>query len=233
VSTYSRGSAWHGQQTHEVLFRETSTHLTPFRPVSGRVLFPPGGLRIMNLFSIVVLAFSMSADAFAAALGKGSVLDRVRLGDALRVGLVFGIVEAITPVIGWAAGLAASAYITAIDHWIAFGLLSAIGGKMIWDSMRHPTEPARAKRHSFGLLLMTAIGTSIDAMAVGVTLAFLNANIVVTALAIGLATFVMATIGILLGRVLGEKFGRIAETLGGVGLILIGTKILIEHTMLG
>ena len=187
----------------------------------------------MNPFSIVVLAFSMSADAFAAALGKGSALDRPRLGDALRIGLVFGIVEAITPVIGWAAGLAASTYITAIDHWIAFSLLSAIGGKMIWDGTRRPAEQARPQRHSFGLLLMTAIGTSIDAMAVGVTLAFLNANIVVTALAIGAATFVMATIGILLGRVLGEKFGRIAEILGGVGLILIGTRILIEHTMLG
>jgi putative Mn2+ efflux pump MntP len=187
----------------------------------------------MNPFSIVVLAFSMSADAFAAALGKGSALDRPRLGDALRIGLVFGIVEAITPAIGWAAGLVASTYITAIDHWIAFPLLSAIGGKMFWDGTRRPTEQARPQRHSFGLLLMTAIGTSIDAMAVGVTFAFLNANIVVTALTIGLTTFVMATIGFLLGRVLGEKFGRIAEILGGVGLILIGTKILIEHTMLG
>jgi manganese efflux pump family protein len=187
----------------------------------------------MHLFSIVVLAFSMSGDAFAAALGQGSALDRARLGDAVRVGLVFGIVEAITPVIGWAAGLAASAYIAAIDHWIAFALLSAIGGKMIWEGLRRPTGQARQRRHSFGLLLMTAIGTSIDAMAVGITLAFLNANIVVTALAIGLATFVMTTIGILLGRILGEKFGRIADALGGVGLVLIGTHILIQHTMPG
>ena len=175
----------------------------------------------------------MSADAFAAALGKGSVLDRPRLSEALRTGLVFGTVEAITPVIGWAAGVAASAYITAIDHWIAFALLGVIGGKMILDCMQRPAEQAKSKRHSFGLLLLTAIGTSIDAMAVGVTLAFLNANIMVIALAIGLATFVMTTIGILLGRVLGGKFGRIAEILGGVGLILIGAKILIEHTLGG
>ena len=186
----------------------------------------------MSLFAIVVLAFSMSADAFAAALGKGSVLDRPRLNEAFRTGLVFGIVEAITPVIGWAAGLAASAYITAIDHWIAFALLSVIGGKMILDMWR-PAEQAKPKRHSFGLLLLTAIGTSIDAMAVGVTLAFLNANIFATALAIGLATFVMTTLGIMVGRVIGGKLGRIAEGLGGVGLILIGTKILVEHTMLG
>jgi len=187
----------------------------------------------MNPFSTIILALSMSTDAFAAALGKGAVLDRPRLGDALRVGLVFGIVEAITPVIGWAAGFAASAYIAAIDHWIAFALLSAIGGKMFWDGMRRPNEQAKPRRHSFGLLLTTAIGTSIDAMAVGVTLAFLNANIIVIALAIGLTTFVMTTIGILLGRVLGGKFGRIAEILGGVGLILIGAKILIEHTLGG
>jgi putative Mn2+ efflux pump MntP len=187
----------------------------------------------MNLFAIVVLAFSMSADAFAVALGKGSVLDRARLGDALRIGLVFGTVEAITPVIGWAAGLAASAYITAIDHWIAFGLLAFIGGKMMWESVRRPVEQERPNRHSLRLLLVTAIGTSIDAMAVGVSLAFLDANILATAFAIGLATFAMTSVGILLGRVIGEKFGRVAETLGGMGLILIGTKILIDHTMLG
>jgi putative Mn2+ efflux pump MntP len=160
----------------------------------------------MSLFAIVVLAFSMSADAFAAALGKGSVHDRPRLSEALRTGLVFGTVEAITPVIGWAAGVAASAYITAIDHWIAFALLGVIGGKMILDSLRRPAEQVKPKRHSFGLLLLTAIG---------------------------LATFVMTTLGIMVGRVIGGKLGRIAEGLGGVGLILIGTKILIEHTMLG
>jgi manganese efflux pump family protein len=186
----------------------------------------------MNSFAIVIIAFSMSADAFAAALGKGSALHRPRLSEAIRTGLVFGTVEAVTPVVGWAAGLAASAYIAAIDHWIAFALLAVIGGKMIWDSVRRPTEQERPKRHSLGLLLVTAIGTSIDAMAVGVTLAFLGAQIVVTALAIGLATFLMSTIGIMVGRLIGERFGRIAEVLGGLGLIVIGAKILIEHTML-
>jgi putative Mn2+ efflux pump MntP len=182
----------------------------------------------MNLFAILIIAFSMSADAFAAALGKGAALDRPHLGEAIRTGLVFGIVEAITPVIGWAAGLAASAYITAIDHWIAFGLLAVIGGKMVWDSVRRPVEE---KRHSLGVLLITAIGTSIDAMAVGVTLAFLNVNIVVAAVAIGLATLVMTTIGVMVGRIIGGKFGRIAEALGGLGLIVIGGKILIQHTV--
>jgi manganese efflux pump family protein len=183
--------------------------------------------------AIIVLAFSMSADAFAAALAKGSVLDRPQLSEALRSGIVFGTVEAITPLIGWGAGLAASAYITEIDHWIAFTLLGGIGAKMIWDSVRHAPERIRPNRNSIGTLLVTAIGTSIDAMAVGIGLAFLSVNIIVVALSIGAATLTMTTIGILVGRLLGEKFGRVAEALGGVGLILLGTKILIEHTMFG
>jgi manganese efflux pump family protein len=187
----------------------------------------------MNSLATVILAFSMSADAFAAALGKGSVLHRPRLGEALRTGLVFGTVEAITPVIGWAAGIAASAYIAAIDHWIAFALLGVIGAKMLWDSMKRPTEQEKPKRHSFALLLVTAVGTSIDAMAVGVTLAFVDADIAATAVAIGLATFLMTTFGVLIGRIIGGRFGRLAEALGGLGLIGIGTRILIEHTMLG
>jgi putative Mn2+ efflux pump MntP len=144
---------------------------------------------------------------------------------------VFSLVEAVTPVIGWAAGLAASGYITAVDHWIAFVLLAVIGGKMIWDSMRRPAERERPKSRSLGLLLITAFGTSIDAMVVGVTLAFLDVPILVAAFAIGLATFAMATIGIMVGSIIGGKFGRIAEALSGLGLILIGSNILIEHTM--
>jgi putative Mn2+ efflux pump MntP len=175
----------------------------------------------------------MSADAFAAALAKGAALDRPRLSEALRTGFVFGIIEAITPLIGWAAGLAASSYITAIDHWIAFTLLTALGAKMIWESVRRPDAPRKPSRHSLRVLVATAIGTSIDAMAVGVTLAFIDADIVATVLAIGCATFLMTTVGILIGRLMGERFGRIAEAIGGIGLIVIGTKILIEHTLIG
>ena len=186
-----------------------------------------------NLLTTVVLAFSMSADAFAAALGKGAALDRPSLSEALRTGFVFGIIEAITPVMGWAAGLAASSYITAIDHWIAFALLVAIGAKMIWESAHRPDARRKPNRHSLNMLVVTAIGTSIDAMAVGVTLAFVDADIVVTAVAIGCATFLMATVGILVGRLIGEKFGRATEAIGGIALIVIGAKILIEHTLIG
>jgi manganese efflux pump family protein len=102
---------------------------------------------------------------------------------------------------------------------------------MIWESAHRPDVRRKPNRHSLKLLVATAIGTSIDAMAVGVTLAFIDADIVVAAAAIGCATLLMATAGILIGRLLGEKFGRIAEAIGGVGLIVIGSKILIEHTL--
>ena len=186
----------------------------------------------MSLIAIMVLAFSMSADAFAAALGKGTELDHPRLSEAVRTGLVFGTIEAITPLIGWVGGLAASAYITAIDHWIAFGLLFAIGAKMIWDSVRRAETAEKPKRHSYFVLVITAIGTSIDAMVVGITLAFLDVNIIGVALAIDAATFMMTTLGVMIGRVAGKTLGRTAEALGGIGLIVIGTAILIEHTML-
>jgi manganese efflux pump family protein len=191
------------------------------------VLFWSGGRPAVSLLAVIVLAFSMSADAFAAALGKGSALDRPPLGEALRCGLIFGFVEAITPVIGWTAGVAASAYIAAIDHWVAFAVLALIGGKMIWDALGRSAEGERPKRHSTRVMVVTAIGTSIDALAVGVGLALFGIGIAAPAIAIGLATFTMTTLGILLGRILGERFGRVAEILGGTALVVIGAKILI------
>ncbi|HEX2760188.1 MAG TPA: manganese efflux pump MntP family protein [Rhizomicrobium sp.] len=174
----------------------------------------------------------MSSDAFAAALGKGARLERPGLGEALRTGLIFGGIETLTPLIGWAAGRAASSYIETFDHWIAFGLLLVIGGKMIWDSFARDEEEQKPRSHSFAVLALTALGTSIDALAVGVSLALIGANIIVNALAIGAATFTMVTIGVLFGRYLGEKFGRYAEAAGGVILIVIGLKILLEHAPL-
>jgi len=186
---------------------------------------------IATVLPVVLLALSMSTDAFAAAVGKGARLDRPGLGEALRTGLIFGSVEAATPLIGWGLGKAASRFIAAYDHWIAFGILTLVGGKMIWDALRREPDEEKPKSHSLPVLVLTAIGTSIDALAVGVTLALIGANIVVNALAIGATTFVLVTIGMLTGRFLGEKFGRYAEAAGGVVLILIGIAILAEHTV--
>ena len=183
----------------------------------------------MSFASTTALAFSMSADAFAAAVSKGSTLYKPQFKDALKTGAIFGIVETITPLIGWCAGLAASSLITSVDHWIAFVILSGIGLKMLYESLDTTEDKTAAPKSNLSTMIITAIGTSIDAMAVGVTLAFLNVNIVIAALSIGLATFLMATTGILFGHFLGRKMGKLAEALGGIGLILIGASILYEH----
>lgn len=182
----------------------------------------------MSILSTTIIAFGMSADAFTAAVGKGITMRKPKISEAMRVGMIFGVVETITPLIGWSAGVAASGWITSIDHWIAFFILSIIGGKMIFESLKKEKQEQQ-DQHKFSTLILTAIGTSIDALAVGVTLAFMDVSILVSALTIGLATFVMATVGIMTGHYLGLKAGKIAEALGGFGLIFIGSSILIEH----
>ena len=179
----------------------------------------------MTFLAVLLLALSMSADAFAAACGKGAGLEKPHWREALRTGLIFGVIEAITPVIGWACGRALGGFIAAFDQWVAFGLLVLIGGKMLWDAMRRHADAQKPQSHAFGVLALTALGTSIDALAVGVTLALVNANIVVNALAIGAATFTMTTIGVMTGRFLGDRFGRYAEAAGGIALIAMGIKI--------
>jgi putative Mn2+ efflux pump MntP len=184
--------------------------------------------RPMSFVSNSLLAVSMSTDAFAAALGKGVAMRKPRFVEAMRIGAIFGVIETITPIIGWLIGLAASSFITSIDHWIAFTILSLVGGKMIFESFQRE-EIERRETHKLGVLILTAIGTSIDAMAVGATLAFIDMNIWIAASMIGIATFVMATTGIMAGHYLGLKAGKIAEALGGVCIISIGIMILIEH----
>ena len=171
----------------------------------------------------------MSADAFAAAISKGVALKKPKISYAMRIGLVFGGVETLTPIIGWLLGIMASSLIASVDHWVAFCLLSLIGGKMIYEGF-HNEEAERKESHKLSILILTAIGTSIDAMAVGATLALLNVNIWIMAGMIGAATFLMATIGIMTGHYIGTKVGKIAEILGGLCLIAIGVKILLEHT---
>jgi len=186
----------------------------------------------MSFLSILFLALAMSADAFAAAIGKGAMLHRPRLLEALRTGLIFGVIEAITPLVGWSAGRFAANYVTAWDHWIAFAILSALGLRMIWSGIRPSHEEQEKPRsHSFVLLAMTAFGTSIDAMSVGVSLAFLDVEILPVAIAIGLVTFVMVTIGVMLGRILGGASRRTVEVIGGLILITIGALILHKHLM--
>ena len=185
----------------------------------------------MSIMAIIVLAISMSMDAFAVSVGRGAAMGRPRFSEALRTGVVFGIVEAITPLIGWAAGVTAAAYISAVDHWIAFSLLAVVGINMLYAAFKGGDEEQDSSRASmsFMVLIATAIGTSLDAMAVGVSLAFLEVNILVIAGAIGLATFLLSSGGMLVGRLIGARFGRLAEGTAGVALVVLGSSILYEH----
>ena len=189
----------------------------------------------MNLASTALLALAMSTDAFAAAVGKGSALQKPRWREALRTGGIFGTIEAVTPIIGWMLGSVAARYVTAWDHWIAFVLLGVLGLRMVRAGIKVSEQDNSPKpsRHSFWLLAMTGFATSIDAMAVGVGLAFLDVNIVPVAAAIGLTTFLMVTAGVMLGRVLGAVAGKRAEIVGGLLLIGIGAAILYEHLSAG
>jgi putative Mn2+ efflux pump MntP len=169
--------------------------------------------------------------AFAASMGKGATLHKPKFSEALRTGLIFGVIETLTPLVGWGLGMLASQFVLEWNHWIAFVLLVFLGGRMVIEGIRNETseddEPVR--RHGFWLLVTTAIATSLDAMAVGVGLAFLQVNIIATALAIGCATLIMSTLGMMIGRYIGPLLGKRAEILGGVVLIGIGTQILWSH----
>lgn len=184
----------------------------------------------MNFAATAALSLAMSTDAFAVALGKGAAINKPTWRQALRIGLIFGVIEGLTPIIGWALGLAAAPYVEAWDHWIAFVLLTALGMKMLYEGFSGADSgEAPAAEQSIWLLAVTGLATSIDAMAVGASLALIGVNIYVIAAAIGFSTFVMVTLGIMIGRVLGTVIGKRAEMIGGVVLIAIGAIILFEH----
>ncbi|HFS7969635.1 TPA: manganese efflux pump MntP [Klebsiella pneumoniae] len=185
----------------------------------------------MNLSATILLAFGMSMDAFAASIGKGANLHKPKFSEAVRTGLIFGAIETLTPLVGWGLGMLASQFILEWNHWIAFILLVFLGGRMIVEGFRGDSDEAceAPHRHGFWLLVTTAFATSLDAMAVGVGLAFLQVSIVTTALAIGCATFIMSTLGMMVGRFIGPLLGKRAEILGGIVLIGIGSEILWSH----
>ncbi len=192
---------------------------------------------MVGILTLGGLGLSLSVDAFAAAVGKGADGKRRDLGRAFRIGLVFGLAEAISPAIGWLIGKAAATWIQPVGDWVAFGLLVVVGGHMLWEAWRGshgeplPVEAQAAARRKAGTLrlMLTAVATSIDAMAVGISLAVLDIGIVSACIVIGLVTTLIATIGVLVGRKAGETLGPMAEVLGGLALIGIGVVILAQH----
>lgn len=189
----------------------------------------------MNLLSILALALAMSTDAFAAAIGKGTALRKPQWSEALRTGLIFGAIETVTPLIGYALGYAAADYVKAWDHWIAFVLLGGLGLRMIHGALTAPPQEDEGKpsRNSFRSLALTGLATSIDAMAVGAGLALVSVNIWPVAAAIGIATCIMVTLGVMVGRVLGAVAGRWSEAVGGLLLVGIGAALLYGHMPAG
>lgn len=184
----------------------------------------------MSLWALLLIAVGVSADAFAVALGKGLHMRRFSLRNAIVIAVTFGAFQALMPLIGWLLGSAFASYIQDVDHWIAFGLLALIGGKMLYEafSAKEDTDED-TDRLPLRELLLLAVATSIDALAVGVTLAFLPVSIGGAIALIGVTTAVLTFVGVLVGRRVGSRFGKPAEIAGGVILILIGLNILLEH----
>lgn len=182
----------------------------------------------MAFWELMLLAVGLSMDAFAVAICKGLAMDKVTLQRAAVVGLWFGGFQGLMPLLGWLLGSRFAAYITAVDHWIAFALLVLLGINMIREA-RCPDEEDTNASLAFRVMLPMAVATSIDALAVGISLAILRANIWVCSSWIGIITFTLSALGVRLGKKLGDKFQRSAGLLGGLVLICIGIKILVEH----
>lgn len=187
----------------------------------------------MSIISLVALAFGMSMDAFATAIAKGATYQNPSLTRALKAGVLFGVIEGVAPIIGWLLGEAAQGWLSHVDHWVAFALLSFLAFKFMRDALKGDVQikddQQNMAKSGFGLMLITAVATSIDSLVVGVSLAFLEVNIWLAAALIGLATMIMVTLGLYLGNRLGRRFGRVAMFVGGVVLLMIGTTILVSH----
>ncbi|WPO87178.1 manganese efflux pump MntP family protein [Herbiconiux sp. KACC 21604] len=183
----------------------------------------------MALWSIFLLALGVSADAFAVALGKGLQMRRFDVRHALVIALTFGAFQAAMPLLGWVLGTQLNQFIAPVDHWIAFGLLALIGGKMIWEAFAKAEQREIESRLDVRELLVLAVATSIDALAVGISLAFVAASIWEAIAVIGVTTAVLTFAGIVVGHRVGLRFRGPAEVVGGVILVLIGLKILLEH----
>lgn len=185
----------------------------------------------MGIIELTLIAISLSMDAFAVSICKGLCMTKLDYKNTVIIAIFFGGFQALMPLIGWFLGIRFQVYIRSIDHFIAFGLLLIIGGKMIIEALESSDESCKeCKPFSINEIFFLAIATSIDALAVGITFAFLpEVNIWSSITLIGVITFIFSGIGVIFGHKFGNRLGKKAELAGGIVLILIGTKILIEH----
>ena len=186
----------------------------------------------IDFISVLLIAIGLSADCFAVALGGSISMKVLSVLQVFRVSLSFGLFQALMPFLGWLAGRTVVDLIGQYDHWVAFVFLVLVGGRMIWESFRSEGSRHENADITRGFLLLTlSVATSIDALAVGLAFAFMKINIVVATSTIGVVAFVATAIGFLLGRKAGHLIGRRAEAIGGMILIGIGIKILLEHVL--
>jgi putative Mn2+ efflux pump MntP len=185
----------------------------------------------MGIWEIVLIAFGLSMDAFAVSVTLGLSVKKPKMKEIMIPGIYFGFFQALMPVIGFFAGFYFANTVDKFEHWIAFGLLGIIGGKMIKDSFSKEAEDKQTDENVFQFMkmLILAIATSIDALAVGVTFAFYKVNILSAAIITGLITFFVSMVGVKIGNIFGIKFKSKAEFIGGAILILLGIKFVIEH----
>lgn len=183
----------------------------------------------MSFLEIILVAFGLAFDAFAVSISAGTLKSCENPRAAFRLSFHFGLFQFLMPVIGWYIGFQISDYVTAVDHWIAFGLLSFIGIKMIKESFERNEKDRNFNPSKGSQLIILSIATSIDALAVGLSLAFLKVEIFTPSIIIGIITASLSLVGVKIGRKFGKKYSQKAELLGGLILIGIGVKILIEH----
>lgn len=183
----------------------------------------------MSFLEILLISVSLAADAFAVSICKGLSLKKIDIKNAIKIGIWFGVFQALMPTIGFFLGEASQHIITSVDHWIAFILLAIIGGKMIFESFSHGDEANSDL--SFKTMLVLSIATSIDALVVGIAYvcAYGSKNAAITFPMIGIITFMLSVIGVYVGNKFGSKYKNVAEFTGGLILGLLGVEVLLEH----
>lgn len=182
----------------------------------------------MKLYEIIFISIGLAMDAFAVSICKGLSMKKINWKSTIIIAIYFGLFQAIMPVFGYLLGSSFSVIVQKLDHWIAFILLAIIGGNMIKESKDDEAEK-RNDKVDFKTMIFLAIATSIDALAIGVTFAFFEVNIFLSIIIIGIITLILSFLGVIIGNRFGDKFQNKAEFTGGVILIIIGLKILLEH----
>lgn len=183
----------------------------------------------MEFFTIFLVAVGLSMDSFAVSITSGLILNRIDFRNAAKIAFSLGFFQALMPTIGWLIGVKIEKYIENFDHWIAFGLLFIIGLKMILESMKTDENDKNFNPLNPKVLLMMSLATSIDALVAGISFAFIEYKWFISGFIIGATTFIISMLGILFGKKMGAKFGNKMEILGGIILILMGVKILMQH----